>query len=217
MTKRLLAGLVLTICSIYGVAAAAAPDEFIAEAEGTGKAVLWFFGQEVTADVRARVALSGTLRVNGATMSFAAEALAVGSGSGNTNTLAVDAWVAVRGEGKTESGAPITLEGGISVDALAPATASTSGQGTGRFLLLITTPDGRWIVEGEAAGSATGAFAVPADPNTMELDGAGSFSLSGKPQPWAPAPGTALPADWPAKLLAELVRQAALTAGGPPR
>jgi hypothetical protein len=108
------------------------------------------------------------------------------------------------------------LEGGISVDVLDPATSSSSGQGTGRFFLLITTPDGRWMVEGEAIGSATGAFVVPADPNTMELDGAGSFSLSGTPQPWMPTPGTALP-DWPAKLLAELARQAALAAAAPPQ
>lgn len=215
MTKRLLVGLVLTICSIYTVAAAAAPDTFTAEAAGTGKAVLWFFGQEVTADVRATVALSGTLVVNGATILFAAQTLAVGSGKGNMDTLAVDAWVAVRGEGKTESGAPVILEGGISVDALDAATSSTSGQGTGRFFLLITTSGERWIVEGEAVGSATGAFVVPADPKTMELDGAGSFSLSGKPQPWTPAPGTALP-DWPATLLAELARQAALAAAGQP-
>lgn len=215
MTKRFLVGLVLMICSIHGVAAAAAPDMFTAEAEGSGKAVLWFFGQEVTADVRATVALSGTLLVNGATISFAAQTLAVGSGRGNMNTLAVDAWVALRGEGKTESGAPVTVAGGISVDALDPATSSTSGQGSGRFFLLITTPDGRWIVEGEAVGGATGAFVVPTDPKTMELDGTGSFSLSGKPQPWTPAPGTALP-DWPATLLAELARQAALAATDKP-
>jgi len=217
MTRKLVALLALILCLTPGLATAAVgADTFVAEAEGTGNAVLSFFGQEVTADVRASVTLSGILTVGGVGISFAAATTAVGSGIGNMDTLAVDAWVAVRGQGKTESGAVVTLEGGISVDSLDPATSSTGGEGTGHFYLLIATPDGNWIVEGEAAGNATGAFVVPDDPNTMEVEGTGSFSLSGVPHAWNPSQATTLP-DWPAKLLAELVRQAALSATQAPK
>lgn len=215
MTKRLLAAVILALSSFHMYAlGGTVADAFAAEAEGTGKAILWFLGQEVTADVRAEITLAGTLVIAGTTLPFVVEAVAVGSGSGNMNTLAVDAWVAVRGEGRTEAGSLVAVEGGISVDALDPATSSTSGRGSGRFYLLITTPDGRWIVEGEAVGSATGSFVVPQDPNTMELEGAGSFTLSGELRPWTPGQATSLP-DWPTKLLAELARQAALAASQP--
>ncbi|MCX6100981.1 MAG: hypothetical protein NTV92_06125, partial [Candidatus Bipolaricaulota bacterium] len=112
------------------------------------------------------------------------------------------------GHGKTESGLPLTITGGISVDALDPATMSTSGQGRGHFYFLIAAPDGRWIVEGDAVGGASGSFVVPDDPLTMQMTGSWSFALSGEPRAWTPAENVAFP-DWPARLLAELERQTA--------
>jgi hypothetical protein len=110
-------------------------------------------------------------------------------------------------EGKTESGTPLTIQGGISVDGLEVATTtSTSGQGHGRFYFLITMVGGRWTVEGDATGSASGSFVVPDDPVSMQLAGAGTFTLSGEVLPWSPSAGAVYP-EWPAKLLAELERQ----------
>lgn len=210
MTRICATIVAVTLC-LAPCFAATAVDRFTAEAEGSGRAVLWFLGQEVTADVRATVTVSGVLSVGSTAIAFTAQAAAVGSGTGNTNTLAVDAWVAVRGEGKTEAGVPVTLEGGISVDALDSATTSSGGQGMGHFYLLVSTPDGRWIAEGDAVGSATGSFVVPKDPLTMELEGTGSFTLSGTARVWTPPSGALFP-EWPAELLAELARQAALAA-----
>ncbi len=221
MRHALRVALLAAFCSICGMAAsglaasgAAAADSFHADAEATGTVVLWFLGQEVTADVRADVTLSGTLLLGGAATSFSVTADATGSGTGNLNTLTVDAWIAFNGQGKTQSGSSLTISGGISVDALDAATTSTSGQGSGHFYFLIATPDGRWVVEGEAIGGASGSFVVPDDPLTMQITGSGSFALSGELHPWAPAENAASP-DWPAGLLAELERQMPTAADEP--
>lgn len=213
MSKHIARALWLTVGLALCMAAhAAADDGLTAEAEGTGRAVLGFLGPEVSVDVRARVTLSGVLTVGDIAVRFSAEANAVGSGKGNSSTLEAAGWVALRGEGTTEAGAALTLTGGISVDALAPGASSTGGEGTGRFYLLLSTATDRWVIEGEARGSATGAFVPPADPHTMEVAGEGAFTLSGEARPWSALPGADLPA-WPAMLLAELAREAALAAG----
>ncbi len=214
MRNTVVVALLAAICSTCGLAATGAAaagtgaDSFHADAEATGTVVLSFLGQEVTADVRADVTLSGTLVVGGVATPFSVTAKATGSGTGNLNSLTVDAWVAFDGQGTTESGLPLTITGGMSVDALDPATTSTSGQGRGHFYFLIAAPDGRWIVEGDAVGGASGSFVVPDDPLTMQMTGSGSFALSGEPRPWTPAGNVAFP-DWPARLLAELERQLA--------
>jgi hypothetical protein len=214
MRNSLVVALIVAACSACGLAASGAAaagtgaDSFYADAGATGTVVLWFLGQEVTADVRADVTISGTLLVNGVATSFSVTANAAGSGTGNLNSLTVDAWVIFDGQGKTESELPLTITGGMSVDALDPATTSTSGQGRGHFYFLIAAPDGRWIVEGDAVGGASGSFVVPDDPLTMQMTGFGSFTLSGEPRAWTPAENVAFP-DWPTRLLAELERQLA--------
>jgi hypothetical protein len=203
MRKALTVALLLALGSFCGLAA----DTFRAAADAAGTVVLWFLGQEVTADVRADVTLSGTLLLDGVAMPFAATGRATGSGAGNLNTLAVEAMIVFTAEGKTQSGTPITIQGGISVDGVdAATTTSTSGQGHGRFYFLITTPGGRWTVEGDAIGGASGNFVVPDDPLSMQMAGAGTFTLSGEVRPWNPPASTVYP-EWPAKLLAEFERQ----------
>jgi hypothetical protein len=204
MRKLVLAAVALVLGSLSGLAA----DSFRADATATGTVVLWFAGQEVTAHVRASVAVSGTLVLGDMSTPFSLTGRASGSGDGNTNTLAVDGWIALRGEGETESGVPLSIQGGISIDALGEGTTSTAGQGSGHFYLIITAPDSRWIVEGDAVGSASGAFVVPDDPYSMQMQGSGVFTLSGEPREWSPVGDTALP-DWPAELLEELEQQAA--------
>jgi len=142
MRKALTVALLMALGSFCGLAA----DTFRAAADAAGTVVLWFLGQEVTADVRADVTLSGTLLLDGVAMPFAATGRATGSGAGNLNTLAVEAMIVFTAEGKTQSGTPLTIQGGISVDGLDAATTSTSGQGHGRFYFLITTAAGRWTV-----------------------------------------------------------------------
>jgi hypothetical protein len=205
MRKALMAALLLALGSSCGLAA----DTFRADASATGTVVLWFLGQDVTADVRADVTFSGTLLLGEVATPFAVTGRATGSGTSNLNTLAVEAMIVFTAEGKTESGTPLTIQGGIFVDGLdAAATTSTSGQGHGRFYFLITTAGGCWTVEGDATGSASGNFVVPDDPLSMQMIGAGTFKLSGELRPWSPSAGTVYP-EWPAKLLAELERQSA--------
>ncbi len=212
MKKRIAQAFGLTVSLALCLAAHAAAEEGLtAEAVGTGRAVLEFLGPEVSVDVRARMTLSGVLTLGGTVLRFSVDAHAVGSGKGNSSTLEAEGWVALRGEGATEAGAALTLAGGISVDALAPGTSTAGGEGTGRFYILLSTAASRWMIEGEARGSATGAFVPPAAPHTMEVAGEGAFTLIGEVRPWSPAPGANLPA-WPAPLLAELARVAELAA-----
>jgi hypothetical protein len=211
MRKALMASLLLALGSFCGLAA----DTFHADADATGTVVLWFLGQDVTADVRADVTLSGTFLLNGVATPFTVTGRATGSGGGNLNTLAVDAMIVFTAEGKTESGTPLTIQGGISVDAVDSATTtSASGQGHGRFYFLITMAGGRWTVEGDAIGGASGNFVVPDDPVSMQMTGVGIFTLSGEVLPWSPSAGAVYP-EWPAKLLAELERQSASAEDAP--
>jgi hypothetical protein len=207
--------LVATLLLALGSCCAFAAETFHAEADAAGTVVLWFLGQDVTADVSAHVILSGTLLLDGVATPFTVSGHATGAGAGNLTTLAVDAIIAFTAEGATESGIPLTLQGGISVDGLdAAATTSTSGQGHGRFYFLITTADGRWTVDGDATGGASGDFVVPDDPLSMQMRGAGTFTLSGEVQSWSPLAGTVYP-EWPAELLAELKRQSASSEDAP--
>ena len=211
MRKALTVILFLALGSFCGLAA----DTFRAAADAAGTVVLWFLGQEVTADVRADVTLSGTLLLDGVATPFTVSGRATGSGAGNLNTLAADAMIVFTAEGKTESGTPLAIQGGISVDGLdAATTTSTSGQGHGRFYFLITMAGGRWTVEGDATGTVSGSFVVPDDPVSMQMTGAGTFTLSGEVRPWSPSAGAVYP-EWPAKLLAELERQSASTEDAP--
>ncbi len=205
MRQALILGLILALGSLYGLAA----ETFHADAEATGTAVLWFTVEDVTADFRAQVTLSGTLLLDDVSVTFSASGRATGSGQGNLETLAVDATMALTADGTTQTGSRCSIQGGITVGAIDAGTmTSTSGRGSGHFYLLITTPAGRWTVEGEAVGGASGNFVVPDDPLSMQLEGSGSFSLSGELRPWSPAAEATLP-EWPADLVLELERQAA--------
>jgi hypothetical protein len=211
MRRALVATLLLAIGSCYALAV----ETFHADADAVGTVVLWFLGQDVTADVTAHVTLSGTLLLDGVATPFTVSGRATGAGAGNLTTLAVDAIIAFTAKGETESGIPLTLQGGISVDDLdAAATTSTSGQGHGRFYFLIATADGRWMAEGDATGGASGNFVVPDDPLSMQMTGAGTFTLSGEVQSWSPSAGTVYP-EWPAELLAELERLSASSEDAP--
>jgi hypothetical protein len=139
-----------------------------------------------------------------------------GSGTASLDTPPADAWIALVGRGTTESGGILTILGGLSIAALDEASksvsaldaatlSSTSSQGNGRFHLLITTPEGSWVVEGDVSGTASGIFVVPSDPDSMELAGWGVFHLMGEPRVWEPTRSDALP-NWPDQLLAELQR-----------
>ncbi len=203
MNKALCVLLVLSCVAVPALGA----DSLRAEATATGTVVLWFSGEEVTADIHADVTVAGTLTLGDASTPFTLAARGTGSGKGDLATLAASAWVAVSGDGVTGAGAPISIAGGFSVDRLDSA-ATTAAKGTGRFYLVITTTTGRWLVEGDAAGTASGDFVVPDDRYSMQLEGTGAFSLAGEPHLWAPAKDETYPA-WPASLLTELRRQAA--------
>jgi hypothetical protein len=211
MRRVLIAAALLALGSFLGLAA----DAFRADVATTGTVVLWFLGENVTADVRSHMAFSGSLLLGSTSTAFSASGRASGSGVGNPGTLAVDATIAFAAVGTTDSGTACSIEGGIVVTAIdSDGATSTSGKGRGRFFLLITTSAGRWIVEGDAEGVASGGFVVPEDPHSMQLEGSAVFTLSGDLLPWSPPADAASP-EWPAALLDELERLSTIPEAAP--
>ncbi|MEW5826860.1 MAG: hypothetical protein AB1778_08525 [Candidatus Bipolaricaulota bacterium] len=180
-----------------------AADLLRAEGTAGGDAVLGFLGQDVSAEIDADLQTSGVLCLNSGEVRFTAAGPARGSGTGNLETLVVDAWIAFDATGETEDGTALRLRGGLLIDRVDAATTSTGGKGGGRFYLIVSLGDASWTCEGEAEASASGAFVVPDDPYTMQLRGTGTFALSGELRP-LDEPNHPLTLGWPDGLWSQL-------------
>jgi len=100
----------LLLAIIAALCLPALAEESIAGAgDFSGTVVLWFSGTSVTAQVGGEIALSGTLTVDGVDTAFTAEGTVTGSGVGDTNTLALGAWVTFVSHGTLATDTPITL------------------------------------------------------------------------------------------------------------
>ena len=187
------------------------------EGEATGQAVLWFLGDDVTAEFEGDVAFSGQLTLEDRVIGFTVTGTATGNGSGKLSTLAVKAWVFFEGTGTTSEDEQITLRGGLTIDSLdADINGAALGSATGSFHATAITPTMNLRVSGHAAGSAAGGFVAPDDPTTMQVAGTATFTLEGfaldtsvdtAGSEAAPAENALVPTqeDWPEELLTRLL------------
>ena len=176
--KRVLG--VALLLAVAGWAAVWANGSIEAEGEATGDAVLWFLGNDITAEFSGTVSFTGSLLMDDRSIEFSAGGTASGSGSGDMVTLAVEAWIFFVGTGTTSDDEPLTLRGGLTINSIAADLTGTSvGTATGSFHATALTPTLNLRVSGEAEGAASGAFVAPDDPTTMQVQGTAVFTLHG--------------------------------------
>ncbi|MCK4570827.1 hypothetical protein KAT84_02635 [Candidatus Bipolaricaulota bacterium] len=208
---------------------AAYADSMEGQGTASGNVVLWFSGTSATATFEGTFALTGQLLLADAVIPFSASGWTRGSGGGDTATMDIEAWATFAATGLTEAGEQIVVQGGLTLSGLSADASGSSGEGTGAFFATIFIGAQQYHVQGDAAGSAAGAFVIPKDPLSMEMTGDGIFDLSGEmtlvspmPQvedsPSADNPDSERPEDssvaellpwdtdtWPEELLAELL------------
>jgi len=168
---------------ILAVVAGVAYAEPRADMSGSGdfsaSAVLWFYGTNVTAHVSGNLTLKGDLTIDGTEAAFSARGPLVGAASGDSNTMTGSGWATFNARGTLDTGEAITLRGAIdlSTDDV-DLSSQTSGSGTGSLYVILTLPEQKLRLRGTIAGTAGGGFVAPDDPQTMQLDGAGSFTFA---------------------------------------
>lgn len=177
MLRRI--GIGSIIAMLFG-AAVLAQSGIDAEGVATGKTVLWFRATEVTARIDSEFDVHGSLIIDGRTVPFTASGTASGEGIGDSAAMTFDVWLIMDAVGTTEDGDPITIRGGMAgssedVDLLGGALGSAIGP----FLLVVTLGPDSYRAQGTAEGRAAGAFVVPEDPLTMQLEGTASYKLIG--------------------------------------
>lgn len=151
-----------------------------AEGVATGKTVLWFHGTEVTALIESDFHVNGSLVIDERTVPFTASGTAFGEGIGDSAALTLDVWLILEAVGTTEDGDPISIRGGMAGSSEdADLAAGALGTATGPFFLVVTLGTDSYRTEGTAEGSAAGAFVVPDDPLTMQMEGTGTYTLVG--------------------------------------
>lgn len=203
--------------------ATAYSDSMEAQGTASGNVILYFSGTSATGTFTSTLVLTGQFTLDDAIVTFTASGWARGSGSGDTVTLDLDAQATFAVTGSTETGERISIQGGLTLAGLTAGDAGSSGSGVGDFFATVFIGDRTYRVQGDAEGSASGAFVIPEDPYSMELAGEAAFNLSGSMMLVSPtnAEGDAepqqqedasvieaLPWDtttWPEDLLAELL------------
>jgi hypothetical protein len=199
--------------------AALAQPGIDADGVADGKTVLWFHGSRVTAEVQGALRVDGFLSIAGTSVAFTARGTALGEAIGDSAAATFDVWILVEAAGSAETGDPISLRGGIVGSSASGDLASgTFGSAAGSFFLLITFGEDVYQAHGTANGSAVGAFVVPADPLTMQMEGTASYDLVGdlvagagpaaEGEPPHSVDLTLLPwdaASWPAELFARFL------------
>jgi len=151
------------------------------EGVAAGKTVLWFYGTEITALIESDFNVEGALEIDGRTITFTASGTAFGEGAGDSAELTLDVWLLMEAVGTTEDGESITIRGGMAgSSADADISGGALGSATGPFFLVVTLGSTSYRAQGIAQGSATGAFVVPDDPLTMQMEGIGTYTLVGE-------------------------------------
>ena len=204
--------------------ATAYADSMDAQGMASGNAVLYFSGTNATGSFMSTFNLTGHLNLDDRVIAFSASGWARGAAGGDTATLDIDAQATFAAAGSTETGEPISIQGGLTLTGLTADEAGSSGSGIGVFIATIFLGDSIYRVQGDAEGSASGVFVLPEDPYSMELAGDGIFDLSGELTPVSLAADLADTADdntqddasiiellpwdtmtWPEDLFAELL------------
>ncbi len=175
--KRLgIAGAVATLFALTAFAQSGIDAEGVA----TGKTVLWFHGTEVTVLIESDFNVNGSLVIDGRIVPFTASGTAFGEGSGDSATLTLDVWLIMEAVGTTEGGDPISIRGGMAGSSEdADLSGGALGSAVGPFFIVVTFGTDSYRAQGTTEGRAAGAFVVPDDPLTMQVEGTGTYSLVG--------------------------------------
>lgn len=213
--KRLsIAGAIAVLLAVTALAQSGIDAEGVAN----GTTVLWFSGTKVTASIDSDFSVSGSLEIEGRTVAFTAFGTAFGAGAGDSAALTFDVWIVIEATGTTDDGEPLSLRGGMAGSGEdTDLSASAFGLASGPFFFLVTLGTDPYRAGGTAAGSAAGAFVVPDDPQTMQIEGTGTYTLigelvggeafadgeDGQPDYLAHLPWD--PASWPDELLNRLL------------
>lgn len=152
-----------------------------AEGSSTVTTVLWFYQTEITLKTSGDLSITGRFPLNDETVTFSADGITFGSGISNIETLATLAWNLFDASGSTEGGIPISVRGGATINSPeVDFTTCSLGSGTGDFFFVLELPDCSLYVRGTAEGAAAGAFVVPDEPSTMQIEGSGTFVFQGE-------------------------------------
>lgn len=208
--RYVVASLLVVLLSAW--AATAAEYRIDATGEADGKTVLWFNGAQVKVQVDSALVVTGSLDLAGDRVAFTAVGTAWGQGIGDSSTFRLDLWLLFDAAGETERGIPIRLRGGMAGSSRDTDLAiGEIGSASGPFFFLVSHGTETYRVLGTANGRAAGAFVVPDDPLTMQMEGVASYTLSGDliRQADLPDPVSDLEfpwdsASWPPELLDEL-------------
>ncbi len=189
-----------------------------AEGVAAGKTVLWFSGTGVTVLIESDFSLDGSLQIEGRTVPFTALGTALGEGAGDSASMTLDVWIVIEATGATDDGEPVSIRGGMTGSSQdIDLAASALGSAAGPFFFVVTLGADSYRALGTAEGSAAGAFVVPDDPLTMQVEGISTYTLVGDlVTDTVPPDGEAAqsgyvehlpwdPASWPAELFASLL------------
>jgi len=175
--KRLGIGGAVAMLFALAVFAQSAID---AEGVATGKTVLWFYGTEITVLIESDFEVNGSLVIDGRIVPFIASGTAFGEGCGDSAVLTLDVWLIMEAVGTTEDGKPISIRGGMAGSSTdANISGGALGSAVGPFFLIVTLGTDSYRAQGTAEGSAAGAFVVPDDPLTMQMEGTATYTLVG--------------------------------------
>ena len=210
--------MMLMIVAAVGIVYAEPNASMSGGGDFSASAVLWFSGTDVTAQVTGSVVIKGDLVLGSETTPFQAKGPLKGAASGDSNTMIGSGWATFIARGKLATGEEITMRGAIdlSTDDI-DLSSDTAGSGTGSLYVVLSLPDQTLRLRGTTTGTAGGGFVTPDDPNTMQLDGSGSFTFtiatkdaSSKEQPKKEdSQASVLSWDtqqWPAELLEQFVK-----------
>ena len=157
-----------------------AQECFHANGVSVGKTVIWFYDSSLKTTFDGTLEIAGTLQIGSDLLSFTATGPSYGSGIGDTGTLAVTLWAIFEAEGTLDSGALITLRGGMVIlGEEADLTTLSLGAGPGIFFLIADVPDATVWVSGTLTTTASGVFVPADDPVTMQIEGSGTFAFEG--------------------------------------
>ena len=213
--KRLGIGGVVAILFAFTSLAQSGID---AEGVASGKTVLWFSGTEVTALFESDFSVDGSLEIEGRTVPFTALGTAFGEGTGDSASMTLDVWIVIEATGATDDGEPVSIRGGMAGSSEdTDLSTGALGSAAGPFFFVVTLRTDSYRALGTGEGSVAGAFVVPDDPLTMQMEGIGTYILVGDLVTDTPLPdGEATqsgylehlpwdPASWPAELFAKLL------------
>ena len=172
----------VTIAIATGVAYAEPNARISGSGDFLASAVLWFSGTDVTAQLSGDLALCGDLTIGKTKVAFQVKGTLQGAARGDSNTMIGSGWATFIARGMADSGGAegeaISLHGAIDLTTNdVDLSSDTGGSATGSLYIVLTLPDQTLHLRGTATGTASGAFVRPDDPQTMQLDGEGSFSF----------------------------------------